>query len=352
MISELSALHEFVYGGDKRTPTENISNGYLGAEFIHSAGLGGYVIEHIYRSDPDYPSDLSPIGRPGQNIQEGDVITEINGIKTAGFPDINQLLLNKADVQVRLKLKKTSGETYDVVVKPINASEFSGLRYSEWEYTRRLKVEDQSAGKIGYLHLRAMGSGDYDDFVKNFYPSITKQGLIIDVRHNRGGNIDSWVLEKLMRKAWFYWAPRVGKPTPNMQFAFTGHLVVLMDQNTASDGEAFSEGFRRLGLGKLIGVRTWGGEIWLSSSNRLVDNGIATAAETGVYSPQGDWLIEGWGVEPDIKVDNLPYETFKGKDAQLEAGVNYLLDLIKEEPVIVPPIPKYPDKSFNYKEKP
>jgi tricorn protease len=187
--------------------------------------------------------------------------------------------------------------------------------------------------------------------VKNFYPVIGKEGLIVDVRHNRGGNIDSWVLEKLMRKAWFYWAPRVGKSTPNMQYAFTGHIVVLMDEHTASDGEAFSEGFRRLGLGKLIGTRTWGGEIWLSSGNRLVDNGIATAAETGVYSLNGEWLIEGWGVEPDIKVDNMPFESFNGKDAQLEAAVQYLIKLNKEQPVIPPPIPKYPIKAFDYKDK-
>jgi tricorn protease len=264
---------------------------------------------------------------------------------------LNELLVNKADVQVRLKLKNSKGELYDEVVKPMSANACNGLRYSEWEFTRRQAVQKMSDNRIGYLHLRAMGGGDFDDFVKNFYPAIGKEGLIIDVRHNRGGNIDSWILEKLMRKAWFYWAPRVGKSTPNMQYAFTGHLVVLMDENTASDGEAFSEGFRRLGLGKLIGTRTWGGEIWLSSGNRLVDNGIATAAETGVYSPEGEWLIEGWGVEPDIKVDNLPHESFGGKDAQLEAGVDHLLKLIREKPVIIPPVPPYPDKSFNYLKK-
>ncbi len=348
MISELSALHMFVYGGDKRTSSDNISNGYLGATLTRSEGRGGYVIDHIFRSDPDFPSDLSPLARPDLKINEGDVITAINGINTLSMPHLNELLVNKADVQVRLKLKNSKGESYDEVVKPMNANAYSGLRYSEWEYTRRLEVQKISDNKIGYLHLRAMGGGDFDEFVKNFYPAIGKEGLIIDVRHNRGGNIDSWILEKLMRKAWFYWAPRVGKSTPNMQYAFTGHLVVLMDENTASDGEAFSEGFRRLGLGKLIGTRTWGGEIWLSSGNRLVDNGIATAAETGVYSPEGEWLIEGWGVEPDIKVDNLPHESFNGKDSQLEAGVTHLLKLIKEKPVITPPVPRYPDKSFNY----
>jgi tricorn protease len=351
MISELSALHMFVYGGDKRLPGDNISNGYLGAELSPDKNHEGFVIDHIYKSDPDYPAELSPLARPELKIREGDVILSVNGINTTGHASINELLENKADVQVRLKLKNAKGETYDEVVKPISAGSFSSLRYREWEYTRRLAVENTSDNKIGYLHLKAMGGEDYDEFVKNFYPAIGKEGLIIDVRHNRGGNIDSWVLEKLMRKAWFYWAPRVGKSTPNMQYAFTGHMVVLMDEHTASDGEAFSEGFRRLGLGKLIGIRTWGGEIWLSSGNRLVDNGIATAAETGVYSPEGEWLIEGWGVEPDIKVDNLPYESFKGKDAQLEAAVQYLIKLNKEQPVVEPPVPKYPVKAFDYKDK-
>ena len=350
MISELSALHMFVYGGDKRLPGDNMSNGYLGAKLSLNETGGGYTIDHIYISDPDYPADLSPLSRPNLKIKEGDIILSINGVNTVASPDINELLINKADVQVRLKLKNTKGETYEEVVRPLSASAFSSLRYRDWEYSRRIAVEKSSENKIGYLHLRAMGGGDYDEFVKNFYPAIGKDGLIIDVRHNRGGNIDSWILEKLIRKAWFYWAPRVGQSAPNMQYAFTGHLVVLMDEHTASDGEAFSEGFRRLGLGKLIGTRTWGGEIWLSSGNRLVDNGIATAAETGVYSPAGEWLIEGWGAEPDIKVDNLPYESFTGKDAQLETAIDYLKKLIKEQPVIAPPIPKYPDKSFNYKD--
>ncbi len=350
MISELSALHMFVYGGDKRSPGDNISNGYLGAKLSFNDKKEGWVIDHIYMSDPDYPEELSPLAKPDLKIKEGDLILAINGTNTSGLPDINELLVNKADVQVRLKLKNSKGETYEEVVKPLSAVAFSGLRYRDWEYTRRLEVEKVSGNTIGYLHLKAMGGDDYNDFVKNFYPSIGKEGLIIDVRHNRGGNIDSWILEKLMRKAWFYWAPRVGLASPNMQYAFTGHLVVLMDQRTASDGEAFSEGFRRLGLGKLIGVRTWGGEIWLSSGNRLVDNGIATAAETGVYSPEGEWLIEGWGVEPDIKVDNKPYETYNGRDAQLEEAIKHLKILIKEHPVITPPIPKYPVKSFDYKD--
>jgi len=151
-----------------------------------------------------------------------------------------------------------------------------------------------------------------------------------------------------MRKIWMYWQGRAGAPYWNMQYAFRGHMVILCDQMTASDGEAVTEGFRRLGLGAVIGKRTWGGEIWLTSSNRLVDDGIATAAEFGVYGAEGKWLIEGHGVEPDIEVDNLPFETYKGKDAQLEYAIEHLKKLIREKPVVTPQAPKHPDKSFKY----
>ena len=222
------------------------------------------------------------------------------------------------------------------------------MRYSEWEYTRRLQVDEAGKGQIGYLHLRAMGPNDISQWVREYYPVFNRQGLIIDVRHNGGGNIDSWILGKLLRKAWFYWQPRVGNPFGNMQYAFRGHMVVLVDEYTASDGEAFAEGFRRLGLGKVIGSRTWGGEIWLSASNQLADRGIATASEIGVYSPEGQWLIEGHGVDPDIAVDNLPHATFNGHDAQLEAAIKYLEELIKKNPRPTPKAPNHPDKSFKY----
>jgi tricorn protease len=131
-----------------------------------------------------------------------------------------------------------------------------------------------------------------------------------------------------------------------MHYAFRGHMVVLVDEWTASDGEAFAEGFRRLGLGELIGTRTWGGEIWLTSSNRLMDRGIMTASEFGVYGPEREWLIEGHGVDPDIVVDNPPHATFNGEDAQLMAAIEHLQALIREDPRPVPAHPPYPDKSW------
>ena len=233
-----------------------------------------------------------------------------------------------------------------MIVTAISGGQEWDLRYSNWELSRRQAVEKAGAGKLGYVHLRAMGDGDIAQWEREFYPVFNRDGLIIDVRHNNGGNIDSWILEKLVRKAWMFWKAPVGAPTWNMQYAFRGKLVVLCDENTASDGEAFAEGFKRLGLGKVIGTRTWGGEVWLTSSNTLVDRGIASAAEFGVFGPEGNWLIEGHGVEPDIVVDNLPRATYDGKDAQLDAAIQHLLKELEKHPIPKITVPPYPNKAF------
>jgi tricorn protease len=234
----------------------------------------------------------------------------------------------------------------DVIATAMALDAEADLRYDDWEYSRRQLVEQMGKGDLGYVHLRAMGPGDIAQWARNFYPVFNRKGLVVDVRHNGGGNIDSWLLEKLMRKAWFYWQPRVGNPTWNMQYAFRGHVVVLCDERTGSDGEAFTEGFKRLGLGKVIGTRTWGGEIWLSFNNWLVDKGIASAAEVGVYGPEGKWLIEGHGVDPDMVVDNLPHASFSGEDAQLKAAIAELQEEIRRQPVAIVPAPPHPNKAF------
>jgi tricorn protease len=345
MVSELSALHIFVAGGDRRKGTDEVEVASLGAELARDAAAGGWRVARIYAADPDLPQALSPLRRDGAGIEEGDVIESVNGVATLSVPDPAALLRNQAGRQVLLHVKAKAGAARDVIVSPMTGQEAGNLRYDDWEYERRRRVEEKGKGAIGYVHLRAMGGDNYAEWARDYYPVFRRQGLVLDVRHNRGGNIDSWILGKLLRKAWFYWQDRVGDPTWNMQYAFRGHMVVLVDHWTASDGEAFAEGFRRLGLGKVIGTRTWGGEIWLSSSNVLVDNGIATAAEFGVYGPEGQWLIEGHGVEPDIVVDNPPRATFDGKDDQLDAALRHLEERIREQPVEDLPPPAFPRRA-------
>ncbi|MBL8290422.1 MAG: PD40 domain-containing protein [Bryobacterales bacterium] len=340
MVSELSAMHSSVSGGDLRRGADQINIASLGARLARDAAQGGYVVEHVYSNDPDHPELRSPLAK--EHVQPGDVILAVDGRDVLASADVGELLRNRAGKQTLLRVRpQGKSETREVIVKPIPVTQEFDLRYHEWEYTRRVAVEKASAGRFGYLHLRAMGPRDMDAFTEHFYPVHDRQGLIIDVRHNNGGNIDPWILAKLLRRSWFWWKPRVSHPYTNMQFAFRGHIVVLCDERTASDGEAFTEGFRRLGLGPVIGKRTWGGEIWLTNSNRLADQGVASAGETGVFA-DGKWLIEGHGVDPDIVVDNLPHATFNGKDAQLEAALAWLEKKVREKPVPDPVTPAYP----------
>jgi len=287
---------------------------------------GGWRVDHLYRSDPDIPEEIGPLARPGVNISEGDVLLAINGTPLTSVAHPSELLRNQAGRQVLVRVRAgAGGAERDVIVTPVSQSRDADLRYDEWEYTRRQLVDSLSGGKVGYVHIRNMSTAGMTEFMREYYPVFNRAGLIIDVRNNTGGNIDAWLLARLLRQAWFEWRPRTGEPYANMPYAFRGPMVVLVNERTASDGEAFAEGFRRLGLGSVIGTRTWGGEVWLSSSNVLLDRGVATAAEQGVFDYQGTQLIEGWGVEPDIVVDNLPGATFGGRDVQLERAVAEVL---------------------------
>ncbi|WP_224490303.1 S41 family peptidase [Robertkochia flava] len=342
-VGELAALHTSVRGGDTREDKNDIDVASLGARFKRDDASGGYRIEHIYQADPDYPDERSPLDDPYLQIEEGDIITAINGTPVLSVTHIGALLRNQGGKQTRITFKTAKGEV-NKILTPIGND--MDLKYRDWEYSRRKIVEATTDEQVGYVHLRAMGPNDLHQWYREFYPVFNRPGLIIDVRHNRGGNIESFILEKLLRKAWMYWKSRSGKPYWNMQYAFRGHIVILVDELTASDGEAFAEGFKRLGLGTSIGTRTWGGEIWLSSVNRLSDNGIARAPMNGVYGEEGEWLIEGHGFVPDIEVVNMPHATFKGEDAQLQAAIDLLLKKISEDPREVPEVPAFPDKSF------
>lgn len=349
LTGELSALHHFVRGGDVRDTQDNVALASLGAEWSRQETNGGWTLTRIYQHDTDEPNRAGPLNRAGVDVKVGDTVVAINGRRTLDVPHPAALLRSKVGQQVLLRIRpagKAEADERDVIVRPVSMATLGELRYSDWEHSRRLMVEKASENTIGYVHLRAMGTENIAEWAKGYFPAFNRAGLIIDVRRNNGGNIDSWILGQLLRKAWMFWNQRVGtSPNWNMQYAFRGHVVVICDSFTASDGEAFSDGFKRLGLGKVIGTRTWGGEIWLSSSNDLADGGLASAGEYGVYVSEGVWIVEGHGVDPDIVVDNLPHATFKGEDAQLKAAIDHLQKLIKEKPVSKPPVPPLPDKS-------
>ncbi len=339
MVAELGVLHSQVRGGEYEREPESGSPAFLGAGF--EAVDEGLRIVRIYTTDPELPSDRSPLARPGVGLQPGDVITAVNGRAVRSLADLAARLDHQSGQQVRLDYVR-AGEDRAAVVEPVSAFGDWALRYQDWIQTRREHIDEQAGGRIGYLHLNAMGPNDIATFAREFYANIDREGLIIDVRRNRGGNIDSWIIEKLLRRAWMFWQRPFGDPFWNMQQTFRGHLVVLVDPLTYSDGETFAAGVKTLGLGPLIGQRTAGAGVWLSDTNRLVDRGVMRAAQSPQFDAQGRWLVEGFGVVPDIEVENLPHATWRGEDAQLERAVEVLLERLDAEPVLQPepqPIP-------------
>lgn len=344
MVGELSALHMFVRGGDVRKPADT-AIASLGASAVRDPARGGHRITRILTGNPDLPHQRSPLAAPHVDVREGDVILRVDGVGTLAAPHLASLLRDAVGRDVRLHVRSGDADVVrEVTVQPISLRREADLRYVEWQLGRRHYVDDTTARQVGYLHLRSMTSDDMAEWQRSYYPVHRRPGLIIDLRRNTGGNIDSWLLARLLRQAWFFWQPRVGEAAANMPYAYQGHVAVLIDQETASDGEAFAEGVKRLGLGVVIGTRTWGGEIWGSGGTALLDRGTAAVPETGVFGTDGAWLIEGHGVDPDIEVDNLPRATFDGADAQLDAAIAYLTRRIREAPLVPVTAPAYPDK--------
>ncbi|WP_394200316.1 S41 family peptidase [Shewanella waksmanii] len=330
MMGELDSLHSQVRGGDLAVDVNQAKSASIGARLTQQDNT--VVIEHIYQTDAELPSQASPLAKPGVNAQAGDVIVSINGKPVTNVAQVNQLLRNQQGKQVLLGLKRGKKQHRTIVV-PNSTKADAKLRYLDWVNHNADKVGQASKGEIGYLHLYAMGSGDIASFAREFYANIDKDGLIIDVRRNRGGNIDSWIIEKLLRRVWMYWNPTQGDATTNMQQTFNGHIVVLTDQLTYSDGETFSAGIKALGIAPLIGKQTAGAGVWLSGRNALTDKGMARVAEYPQYAVDGTWVVEGRGISPDIEVDNLPYATFNGVDAQLNYAIDYLQDELKRDPI-------------------
>jgi len=348
MTAEVAALHSQVNTNDLRRGQDTIDVSSLGADAEKTPQ--GFRITKIFGGDPELLEERSPLARPEVNVKIGETISAVNGIAANLAVNLGELLRNQTQKQVLLTVSDQYGKLRDVIVHPVDTRRDRELRYLAWERERNIKVENSSNQRIGYVHLQAMGPNDIARWAREFYPVFAREGLIIDLRHNRGGSIDSWIIEKLQRRAWHFWQSRTADTfQANQQLAFRGHIVALIDADTYSDGETMAQGLKRLAIAPLIGVTTAGAGIWLSDLNRLRDNGIARAAESGVFvdnEKENAWITEGVGVAPDIRVDNLPHATFNGGDAQLDAAIAYLMDKMTKEPMRKPTRPSYPLKSL------
>lgn len=331
MAAELGILHSQVRGGDQPEDAESGEPSFLGATY--TARSNGLEITGIYSGEADRIDTLGTLHKPGIDVAVGDIIRAVDGTPVRTQSELANALTMKAGEQVLLDLLR-GRDARQEIVEPMTARRTSMLRYRDWVERNRARVAEQSGGEIGYMHLRAMGSGDLASFARDFYEHHDKSGLIIDVRGNSGGNVDSIILSTLLRQAWAFWkSPAGGPATTNMQQTFRGHLTVLINEGTYSDGETFAAGIKALDLGPTIGTQTAGAGIWLSDRNPLSDRGQARIAEFAQYGADGRWLIEGRGVSPDIEVINPPRATYSGEDAQLSRALAYLADKIAAEPI-------------------
>lgn len=335
MSAELGILHSQIRAGEIPLDRESGVPAFLGATY--EAVPGGLRIVSILDGERARPDTLGPLLKPGVGIQSGDVITAIDGAAVGTVAVLVDRLTQKAGQQVRIDFSRGAVQLGRIVI-PVSRGEQTNLLYADWVQHNREAVAAASGGKVGYLHLRAMGAGDAASFARDYFEHFDKEGLIIDVRGNRGGNIDSWIIGTLLRRVWAFWpGPNGSGPaTTNMQQTFRGHLAVLIDEGTYSDGETFSAGVKALDLAPLIGVQTAGAGIWLSDRNPLIDGGQARVAENGQFGLDGRWLVEGRGVSPDITVENMPRAAYLGQDSQLDAALAYLRDKIVAEPI--PPL--------------
>ncbi|WP_249193401.1 S41 family peptidase [Gluconobacter sphaericus] len=329
MVAEIGAMHSQLHAPTTLDqPASSLIAG-LGAHLTHEDK--GFRIDHIYQGDRDLPDQQSPLAAPGVDARDGDLVVAINGQPTAGQPDLGSLLADQAGKQVLLTLSR-AGKEHKVIVTPVPYMKERGLRARDWEVGRANVVDRASHGRIGYLHLQSMVGDDMEAFAREFYANIDKDGLIVDVRGNTGGNIDSWVLTQLMRRPWMFWGRYGNAPSVNMQQSFQGRLIVLSDEMTYSDGETFSQGIKSLHIAPLLGERTAGAGVWLSDGDRLIDNGNARTAENPYFDLNGHWLVENKGVSPDIQVENMPVATFNGQDQQLDAAIAWLRKDMADHP--------------------
>ncbi len=345
-ISELSAGHTYVWGGDERV-AKPVSIGMLGADMTVYESNGKYRIERILAPHPGTKERSSPLAEPGVQVKAGDYLLAIDNQPVDGSMNYEQYLVNKADklVQLTVNDKPTLTGARQVIVKPL-ASE-DELRYDDWVENRRAYVDKASNGRLGYIHLSNMDADGLSEFGWQYPPQFTKEGLIIDVRYNGGGFVAEMILSHLARKVWAFGPPgRYGTVLPFPTDAFFGYMAVVCNGETGSDGETFTEGTKALNLGPVIGTRTWGGWVGIRSDKPLADRGMVTLPEQPGWGLNGKWIVEGWGSVPDMEVGEDPGAMLSGKDVQLDAAVSYLLKKITNDPRVYTPRPPFPDRSI------
>ena len=339
MISELTVQHTYITGGDFQLP-QRPRAGLPGARFEADATSGRYRIAKIFAGQNEEENYRSPLTEVGVDAKAGDYVLAINGEDVTTREDIYKYFRNAGEAPVLLTLntKPVPDGARKVTYKPLRSED--DLLYYNWVEQNRRKVDELSHGRIGYIHLPDMGEAGIREFIKWYYPQLRKDALLIDDRSNGGGNISRMVIERLTRNLLgVSYARTISTPGTYPNSVFIGPKVVLLDQNSSSDGDIFPWMFRTAGLGTLIGERSWGGVVGITDHGQLIDGGHVNVPEFAYATAKGEFAVEGHGVDPDIVVENDAKSVIEGKDPQLERGVAELLKKLEQN------TPKLPEHS-------
>ncbi len=343
MLGEVQVGHMFVRG--PRDAETAPKAGVLGADY--AIDHNRYKFAKIYNGQNWTPSLTAPLTLPGINIAEGDYLLAVNGRELHASDNLDSFFDGTAGKQTVLRIAKSAegANARDVTVVPANSEH--GLRNLDWINSNRRKVETLSGGKIAYIYMPDTGGAGYSNFNRYFYAQLDKQGVILDERYNEGGFIADYVVNVLGQKIMSGAIERDGKPVYDPEGAIFGPKAMIINQSAGSGGDAMPWYFRKAGLGTLVGTHTWGGLVGISGYPRLIDGGTVTAPRYAIYGLNGDWEVEGHGIAPDVEVQELPKDVAAGHDLQLERAVAIVLEQLKQHPLVVPPIPPYPNHHEN-----
>ncbi|HVR43251.1 MAG TPA: S41 family peptidase [Thermoanaerobaculia bacterium] len=329
MIGELNASHTYRGGGDEPA-SERRSAGLLGADWV--LDRGAFRIARIVAGGPWDAEVRSPLSDAG--VKEGEWVLAVNGIPMASGREPWAAFDGLADAAVLLTVndQPTLEGSRNVLVETLTPDEDVRLRHLAWIEQNRRRVEEATGGRAGYIYVPDTGRGGQTELVRQFRAQHHKDGLIIDERFNSGGQIPDRFVELLNRPRVAFWARRHGGDWPWPPVAHVGPKVMLINGWSGSGGDAFPAYFKAAGLGPLIGTRTWGGLIGISGNPGLVDGGGVTVPTFRMYSPAGEWFREGFGVEPDIEVQEDPAAAYRKSDPQLERAIAEVMQRIESAP--------------------
>jgi tricorn protease len=345
MIAELNVSHAYVAGGDFNLPPRP-RVALPGARFELDKTAGRYRIARIFAGQNEEDLYRSPLTELGVDVKTGDYVLAIDGEELAANDNPYRLLRHKADRPVRLTVnaKPSLTGSREITFRPLDTED--NLIYLAWITGNRERTTKLSNGRVGYIHLPDMGEDGMREFIKQYFGQVRKEGLIVDVRENGGGFISQTLLERLARRPLAVDFGRSSEdPSPYPAVVFNGYMACLLNEGSGSDGDLFPAMFRQLGLGPLIGTRTWGGVVGISGHGPLIDGGQIFVPEAGFASLAGEWIIENHGVDPDIVVENDLPSVLAGRDPQLERGVAEVMKKIQAAPKAFPARPADPVKT-------